>query len=346
MKINKPSFKRIKNPGISLLISLGTSTLVLIGAMYTIISVKKSLENSENIERSTQLFFATESGIEAAFFHHNARGAGTTLTDPSQTIEHPSISITNTWELKGRTERQDDNSNYSLMSLLKEGQSIQIPLHWDASTKPTDIVTTGKLNSGDEIAFVFHEESSDLTTGESKDLFEIKYGAIPLINIDFNHVDTEVLVDWSFARTHSTEGIQTFSPTKNNDCQNIDLGFICEDQLNTDPEISSNISIDGRILPGNINTTLDNFFDCTDAGGGTCSDYMLTFRSLLQYKQSDSDEKITGIPFEIYTTNDKAFPKETYTVSSNVTLNNFSQTTELTVPERTAIGAFNYVIFD
>lgn len=347
MKINKKFLKRVKNPGISLLISLGTSTLVLMGAMYTILSVKKSLENSENIERSTQLFFATESGLEAAFFHHNARGAGTTLVDGSQTINHSSTAITNNWKLQGRTELKDNSPRYSLMGLLKEGQSVQIPLSWDASTTPTtDPNSTVGTLSGNNISFVLHNKSSDLTDGDSKDAFIIKYGTIPAIAIDFGNSDTEVLIDWSFSRTHSTNGIQTFSPTENSDCSGA-LGFLCEDQLDSNEIISSgNSALVGRILPGNISTNLDDFFSCADAGGGICSDYVLTFRSLLQYKQSDDDNKIIGIPFEIYTNNTQNFPKETYTISSDVEIDNFSQNLSITVPEKTAIGAFNYVIFD
>lgn len=344
MKINKNLLKRVKNPGVSLLISLVTSTLVLMGAMYTILSVKESLENSENIERSTQLFFAAESGIEAAFFHHNARGAGTTLTDSSQTIEHPDTSVRNTWELHGRTQLKNDNSDYSLMGLLKEGQSIQIPLYWDASTNPTADPSTDDLGTED-ITFVFHDESADLTDGDSKDEFLVKNGTVPSILIDFGSAATEVLIDWSFARTHSVDGIQTFSPTENSDCSNTDIGFICEDQLISDPEIASDDNtIAGRILPGDTDTNLDDFFHTCP--GGTCSDFVLNFRSLLRYEQSDSEQKIAGIPFEVYTTGNSEFPESTYTVSSNVEQNEFSQSIEIEVPERTSIGAFNYVIFD
>ncbi|MCK5460594.1 hypothetical protein KAI58_01270 [Candidatus Gracilibacteria bacterium] len=355
--------KSPKNPGISLLIVLGTSLFVLSGAMLTINSVSQSLEQASNIERSTQFFFAAESGIESAFFHHNARGPGTQFeneTESSQKINHPETSAQTTWTIKSRTN--------PVIGLLHEGTSVQIPLFGDSSTNPTNTNTpTAVLNFLTEtLSFSFYPSSATLpenpsVAGDIEDTFINNFGEIANISIDFGNINNEVLIDWSFSRENSNKGIQTFSPTENNDCSNsspdnID-GFICEDQLTTAtetsfPKIISSDPIDGRVLPGGIggDDDLKEFLDCTDSMvsiGDTCKNYTLTFRPLLLFKDSPTDDKIKGIPFVISSSNLAIdLPKDKYTVKSTVSMGNFEQSISLDVPEKTSLGAFDYVIFD
>ena len=74
------------------------------------------------------------------------------------------------------------------------------------------------------------------------------------------------------------------------------------------------------------------------------SERQLIFRPLLSFTNDDG-EKIPGIPYEVTSGND-SIPKSSYDVVANVRLGNFHQERLLTVPERTSVGAFNYVIFD
>ena len=137
-----------KNEGISILIAMGTSLLVLALAFATLNSIARSLEQASNIQRTTQLFFASESGVESTFFNHNARETGLLFsgTDDSQTITHSRINATTTWTLIGRsTKLTDDSSNYPIYGgIMKENETIQIPLHWDTSLTPDNPVN----NSG------------------------------------------------------------------------------------------------------------------------------------------------------------------------------------------------------
>ena len=340
-----------KHDGVSLLVALGGSLLVLAIAMATLISISKSLEQSSSIERSTKIFFAAESGIEAAFFHHNARGAGTHFPNGDiqnagnypQQISHLSDSVTNKWEIEGRFD--------PIIGLLSENQTVQIPLHWDSSVDPwgDPALNEDSLANPDTLTLTFYDESSDM--GSFQTVFEEAYDAITINTgtFDFNDVDNEILIDWSLARTHSTGGIQTFSPTFSggDDCEAGDAdGFVCENELGINSTITLDDSTSGRILPGNTSTTLEDFFDC--AGGGSCSNYVLTFRPLLKFESTGGD-KVLGIPFSVEASSGGSsaeVPSNLYTVTSEVSIDDFSQAISIEVPERTAIGAFDYVIFD
>ncbi len=370
---------KTKNEGISLLIAMGGSFLVLIMAFATLLSIQKTLAQVESLERSTRLFFATESGIEAAFYHHNSRGAGVEFTDissasNSQKIEHLNGSIISSWTIKGRSK--------PVVGLLREDETVQIPLHWDNSVDPTQNPNTHKDKIGgtpnEEFYLTFYNDSADMSAADKAVLEAMTNGSVTIPN-NFNFGDdgdnddtdgdrgadgNEILIDWSVSRTVSGVGIQTFNP-KGNKCKIGDPAsdFICEQTLLVGKQtISPNPSNDtkatgtreGRVLPGYADQTvsLHDFMECSDsAAAGNCSDYTLTFRALLNFKDTNSNKKIPGIPYTVSgSTNSgstkKSIPKQNYTVTSVVEENNFSQTITLEVPEKTSIGAFDYVIFD
>ncbi len=343
-----------KEKGISILVSMGTSLLVLALAFATLDSIARSLDQASNIQRTTQLFFASESGIEASFFHHNSRGAGLDFSsgDASQTIVHPVVDATTSWSLQGRTTTSNGN-NAALAEMLKENQTIQIQLQWDSSGNPT----IAPNNSGgpnfisDDLIVNFYNDTDQIPNSTAKNALLAEYGASEITSgFDFGSANTEVLIDWSLSRKSTTRGVETFVPTDNSDCSGA-TGFICEDQLMAGTQtISTNNTTPGKILPGTNVTDLNAFWSCTDSGGGTCSDFRLTFRSLLKFEDTGTATKIPGIPFMVEYSGSgtvKPFPKSYYTVNSDVSLaEQFSQQISIDIPEKTSIGAFDYVVFD
>jgi len=349
--------------------------IVLGVAVSTMESVTKSLEQSADTERSTQLFFASEAGIEAAFFHHDARGQGVQMTGDQAGLKLslPGTSAKTLWSIVGRSQlKKDDNTTPVFAGILKEFQTISIPLSWDVSTTSTAIKdkqkgVDGTTAGNDDLLISFFNEPSDAGDNNIENYLKTLLGenARKSSEIDFGKDSTdgdEILIDWAFSRKHSVKGIQTFSPIERNDCTGTEMGFICEgdvsNSLTTFTNINTKNSVHGRILPGNIsyeddNTiTLDNFFECDDStvgAGESCSDYKIMIRSLLKYEDSgDSTKRIAGIPFfiEEISNGGTDLPKDSYLISSSVTMGDFVQDIELKIPERTAIGAFDYVIFD
>lgn len=375
---------KIKAEGISILVAMGTSLLVLSLAFATLASISRSLDQASNLQRSTQLFFASESGAEAAFFHHNARGAGLNFLDSthaSQTLSHPSVQAETNWTIQGRTNTSDSASrtvgNAAFVDILKEGQTLKIPLQWDASDNPTATPPTSSIgtpdygetdNNNDNLSFTFYRDPANISNSTAKDAFNDRYnfdsGVYPIDNnFDFGeNGNNAVLIDWSITRKNSNQGIQTFIPTDNQDCVGFPAnpGYICENDFNamttSGLQIDTNDTITGKVLPGSIDVDLDEFWDCLGGSGGVnigdnCSDYQLTIRPLLKYQDTLSGDKIPGLPYELKLTTaggtvPKTFPQSTYKVVSDVALEDFSQRIEIEVPEKTSIGAFDYVIFD
>ena len=360
---------KTKNAGITLIVALGTSLLVLALAFATLNSIVQSLEQANSIQRSTQLFFAAESGLEAAFFHHNARGAGSSLetVGATQTINHPEINVDTEWSLVGRSTGITGGDAFHT-DILRENQTVQIPLSWDSSTDPTDIPDeVGGLGNTEDMVISFYRRL--LTTGAPATLtpsntdirntlsaefqdFTIENASAGLF--DFDNPEDEVLIDWSISRRNSARGVETFIPTANEDCINTSAtvdGFICESQLqnlgSTSLDINTaDLTLTGLILPGLALTNLSDFWSCNDAGGGNCEDYRVTFRPLLGFTDSIDGSKIIGIPYSVTASEGTSFPLPAYTVNADVTQEKFSQAVSLEIPERTSIGAFDYVIFD
>ena len=375
---------KTKVEGISILVAMGTSLLVLSLAFATLNSISRSLDQASNIQRSTQLFFASESGAESAFFHHNSRGAGLNFLDgthASQTLSHPSVNAETNWTIQGRANTSDSASatvgNAAFVDILKEGQTLKIPLQWDAAANPSVNPPTVPLappaygktdNNNDNISFTFYRDPANISNSTAKDAFDAKYsfdsGVYPIANnFDFGeNANNAVLIDWSITRKNDNRGVQTFIPTANQDCVGFPAnpGYICENDFNamttSGLQIDTNDTIVGKVLPGSIDIALDEFWDClvdnsTAFLGDTCSDYQVTIRPLLKYTDTISGDKIPGLPYELKLTTaggtvPKTFPQSTYNVVSDVVLENFSQRIEIEVPEKTSIGAFDYVIFD
>ena len=374
---------KTKVEGISILVAMGTSLVVLSLAFATLTSIGQSVDQASNIQRSTQLFFASESGVEAAFFHKNARGAGINFPDPTnQEIQHQSINATTQWTIEGRTPHEDGpiNQNAIIVDILKEGQTFKIPFTWDPSSDPTQVSADATPNNTglggtDILRFTFYQTPDDIPNSTAKTEFEERYGFDsdafdPLQNqFDFGDPgDEEILIDWSITRKNSGQGVQTFIPRNNEDCAGfgtgLNAGYVCEDDIHQLPsgsiEVSTGAGVEGMVLPGSLSSRLDLFWNCPQGdfgfedivqGGETCSDYQLTIRPLLKFNNTVDGAKVPGIPFQITLDSGignpaRFFPRNYYTVVSDVTLEDFSQRIEIEIPERTSIGAFDYVIFD
>jgi hypothetical protein len=352
--------KNHKKKGISLLVAMGGSLLVLGIALLTLISIRKSLDQSLGIERSTKFFFAAESAIESGFYHHNARGVGLNFegeNELSQEIKLLEDSVSARWTLDGRKP--------ILFGLLREDQTVQIPLYWDNSGNPTENKNTdGKIdNFNFELTFLLESgdlDAYDLNADGFEDdadiaYFESIYGTVEIgDDFDFGSAEKQILIDWSMARRNNNGTIQTFSPTFDNTTQNCGTptnagGLICENELQSGGNsITFNSpTIGGRTLPigsegSEEGDMLDNFVGCV--GSDNCDRYSLTFRPLLKFESEDKTEKIPGIPYVLETTD--TIPQSSYTLRAEVSEGEYAQTIELSVPEKTTIGAFNYVIFD
>lgn len=155
-----------KVPGISLMIAFLTSMLVLALALVTLASIVRSFERTVGIERGNKVFFAAESGIEAAFFHKNSRqssvhfdweswsdGASGTCGEDEESgtcpTELKTVEIQQTgtgaktrWKLlsrfvppKGATVSAADRT---FSGMIGEFQNIEIPMYYQNANKPTD----------------------------------------------------------------------------------------------------------------------------------------------------------------------------------------------------------------
>lgn len=348
-------------------------------AFATLNSITRSLDQASNIQRSTQLFFASESGAEAAFFHHNARTPGVNFTGAhaSQSINHSSIDADTTWTIQGRTSTIDGTSNNdaTIVDILQEGQTLKIPLRWDSSANPTadpPQVDPGQYaapnNTTDNLDLTFYIDPDDISASSALDAFNAKYNfesdAFDTLADGFNFgnpTGNNILIDWSLSRKNNNKGIQTFIPTDNKDCTGFGAtpGYICENDFVTMTsgglQLDTNDTISGKVLPGSYDLDVDDFWNCTADSvtadiGDVCTDFQITFRPLLQFYDTIGLDKIPGLPYELKLTtgssSTKPFPQSTYTVISDVALEDFSQKITIEVPEKTSIGAFDYVIFD
>jgi len=146
---------KTKNPGISLLIAFGISLLILGIALAVLLSVGKTVGQVANIERSNQIFFAAESGVEAALLHRSIRGDGVEFADEeqeSQQLGHGSVFATTKWNLEGRSK--------PVMGVLAEYGRIEVPLYWDNAEEPTEDVEIHNMEGKDieDIEIVFDTE--------------------------------------------------------------------------------------------------------------------------------------------------------------------------------------------
>lgn len=325
-------------------------------SLATLSSITKSIQRSSILERSNQLFYGAEAGTEAAFFHHNARGQGVDfdmlsggdLTTPSepQVLNLPNTSIYVAWELEGR----DDTSREAL---LHEHETVQIPFYWDVSDINDDIGTDTAEFTNFSLQFCSYGTNCCTDPDEPCNSVTIPNG------FDFgkdNSEGVEVLIDWTIS-CQTDKGVKTFSPrvdnTETNPCDPISKdSFICEEIISSGGNYSieyDSTVIQGRYMPCRGDATacqlnLSEFINNTsDLNPSDCK---ITFRPLLKFEDTNSGAKIPGIPYEFENTTPGEIPKSTYTVTSRVTMGDFSQEIETSVREPVSIGAFDYVIFD
>ena len=290
------SRQKTKNSGISLLISLGVSLMVLGVSVSILESVARTTEQSAGIERSNQLFFAAESGIEAALFHKNARDSAVNF-ETNNEISHDHTRASVEWKVFSRAN--------PVVGILKEGQSVQIPLFWDSaaapSTSPTDV-------SASSFSINFFNEITNLETDDSAEEKIFKnFGVFDLTTFDFGTNEDKILIDWSVSRTNETTGVrEVWRPHSPNDnlCTT-GSSFICKNEFKSaDISIDSNDStLDGKIYPcvgTGCETNLANFISPPATENLEISNFQINFRSLLSYTSSlDESDKIRGIPFSI-----------------------------------------------
>ncbi len=356
----------MKNSGVSLLISMGTSFLILALSVLMLASVSRSLERSSNLERSNQFFFAAESGIEEAFFHKNSRGVGVALGSKKD-IFHEGNSASTTWNIESRDE--------AFFGLIRENETIQIPLFWDEQSDPAGSETEKRVDNINDLVINFYKDSAQMTdlfkdTEQSfKDLFEKKYGKVDINNFNFGSDSAEdmVLIDWSLNRQFKNSEPEKFSPLVDSDdpCSSAINYLICKDSfMNVTPldlkgstgKISPCYSLDPTAkynasdpINSGCMITFDEFME--DTTGRRSPKVQITFRPILSFTDDketpdlNDDEKIPGIPFTV-TNSGNEIPKQKYTVTANVNIGNFRQQISIDVKEKTSIGAFDYVIFD
>ena len=339
------SRQKTKNSGISLLISLGVSLMVLGVSVSILESVARTTEQSAGIERSNQLFFAAESGIEAALFHKNARDSAVDFDVSADTeISHSHTSAKVDWSVSSR-----DNP---VVGILKEGQSVQIPLFWDSAAAPSTSPTDASASS---FSINFFNEITNSETDDTKEKIFKNFGVFDLTTFDFGTSDDNVLIDWSVSRTNITNnGIrEVWKPYSDSDdlCIN-DLSFICKNEFKSaDISIDSDENLEGKIYPcvQNCEMTLANFVSPPVDENVEVRNFQINFRSLLSYTSlNDESNKIRGIPFSISdgSTTSVAIPKSEFEVAAEVEIGDVVHKMSKTFLKKITIGAFDYVIFD
>lgn len=313
----------------SLLFAMIGSTIAMSIVISILTIVTRSVEQSQDLERSTQSFFAIESGLEAGFFHHNARGQGTKflpIDDESfsdkQIISHEKTNIKTYWTIDGRA----DSS--TLTGLIYENTPFQLQWYWDnASTADT--------------LPELQEYTPNFTLNFNQD------GSIPG-SFDFMHPFSEptdaVLISWMLTRRGGATGLGSLVPTSDDaefPCQP-STSFICRNQLSS-IALSSADTRTGSLLPRTQSQT-------TDTIAGFLSDgdkFQLVLTPAREFRDSASGAKISGIPFELIENSGRVLPRPDYSVYTSLETGNIlKEINILNIPEQTSVQAFSYVIFD
>lgn len=241
---------KYKNPGMSLAIAFVSSMLVLFLALYTFSSITRSFERTIGIERGNKVFFAAESGIEAAFFHKNSRERSshfdwTTWEDASSnscdtdtpsaecqgylktiTINLDDTATETKWRLISRfiPEDSDGSGTFSTEEKtyngsIKQFQTVEIPLYYDSSMLPTDdpSISTNQGEIDPTIIVQFPAEvprpgGSNFNFGNTLPIDDVSDDASFDASVNKRQ---RILVDWSISRLHSSNGIQNFVPRTN-----------------------------------------------------------------------------------------------------------------------------------
>lgn len=356
----------LKKKGVSLVVSVVVSFFVLAMTMAILISVNKSLQNAVGLERFNQATFAAEAGMEASFFHHNARGQGVHFGDIStvgsdQTISFPDGDIT--WSVLGRTDDQGTNNDI-LTGVLLEDQTVTIPLHFDNAAS----VSNDPTNNYADIENDFSLKFSRRTFGANGDISQQAADTYVTWDFDFGLDENNPVINWSISRFNNDGVLQTFIPTSILDqgklaCASAsyfpeDTGYICRDhlkQLATTASISleSDGFVMGKILPGDYQVNLNQFMNVSDSHSGSGSNrvrkFTLSFRSLVKFENS-SGNKIKGIPWAIFMDNltgVAGIPKPYYEAEVlAVDQNNYQRYVRTKIMEETAVGVLDVLTLE
>ncbi|MCF7812160.1 pilus assembly PilX N-terminal domain-containing protein [Candidatus Gracilibacteria bacterium] len=338
-----------KNQGASLFITLGISFTILTIALSIMVSISRSLRESVSIERYNQVFFAAESGLEAAFYHHNARGQGVHfMADPvpeSQKIPHDAANANVSWFIDGRTEGAADNP---LVGLLQENQRAQFRFFADNSANPSEVPNTASFFPLDFNLTFYNRIADDEPPGSTEEKIYQRYGEFDFFAFDFGaESDEEVLIDWNFSgkRTVAGDDYQPVGKRESlvaSDLDNEDRcdgSFLCIENTFTFGDFTT--TTEGKLLPyggdSESRQTVQEFVDEHEQ-------VSFSFRPLQSFEASGG-EKIRGIPFSLET-GAQSIPKDTYTAIAEVSLGDFYKTISVNIAEKGSLGAFDYVIFD
>lgn len=313
-----------KKAGLSLLLAMVGSTIAVSIAIGILAIVTRSVEKSQGLERSTQTFFAIESGLEAGFFHHNARGQGvqfTALNGPSfpkeQSINHEAVNITTNWSIDGRSD------SATLNGLIHENKPLQLRWYWDNAETVAD--------EQDE-----QEHIPNFTLQFDPD------DKIPA-NFDFGAVENNVLISWMFTRRSGSMGLGSLVPKADDPefpCVP-NTSFICRDQLYS-ATLSSGDTRTGSLLPRTATATTDTINNFLTDG----TKFQLVLTPAREFRDSAKGE-IPGIPFKLTENSGISLPRPDYSVYTTATTGSFSKEVDvLNIPEQTSVQAFSYVIFD
>ena len=309
----------------SLLLSMVGSMIAVSIVIGILTVVTRSVEKSQGLERSTQTFFAIESGLEAGFFHHNARGQGvqfTALNNPlfpeEQSIRHEAVNITTDWSIDGRS----DSS--ILNGLIYENTPLQLRWYWDNAATVADVQDEQTYVPNFSLQFDPDDE-------------------IPT-NFDFGVVENNVLISWMLTRRGGSVGMGSLVPKSDDPefpCQT-NTSFICRDQLYS-ATLSSGDLAEGSLLPRTATNTTDTINNFLLDG----TKFQLVLTPALEFRDSATDDKIPGIPFKLTENGGIALPRPDYSVYTSATTGRFSKEVDiLNIPEQTSVQAFSYVIFD
>jgi len=296
-----------------------TLALGIVVSMVTIII--RSVEQSQDLERSTQVFFAIESGLEAGFFHHNARGQGVRFAaidnvPNSQIITHSVTTLDSRWTINGRA----DGVTYA--GMIYENTPLQLRWFWDNSDEVTDNPSAHQTN----LAPGFHIEFTGTSSAST-----------------FGTTDPEVLLSWLLTKRTTTSGVQSLTPHADNPedlCTTSSSSFFCDNGLIRSFDYNSGFL--GKLVPRTASATTETVDDFINLE--TAENFQLIITPALKFEDV-AGNKVEGIPFQI--TEDEALPLPHYSVSTSVTAGDFTKNLSVSnIPEQTILQAFNYVIFD
>ncbi|NJP03731.1 hypothetical protein HC823_00380 [Candidatus Gracilibacteria bacterium] len=298
-------------------------------------SVSKSLEQSQNLERSNQVFLAAESGLEAAFFHHNARGQGVDLETGLWPTIHKKIFQS---EIGAEVSWTIQNRRHPIVGVIHESEKISIPFFWDNAAHAGEDPDETESTQGFTLTFARNRyDNAGNNTGE----------VLVPAGFDFGNSDVgenEPLFAWSLSRVNSAEGIQSLIASPDPlypqvPCEG-DTSFLCKDSF---PGAISTSGVDlyGNVVPGDTQDNLNNFL--TDGSSGN---YRFSFQPLLSFTNEAGDTTIEGIPYKIEFVGGTSVPAQNYTATAKVDVADFSKTISVTIPEKQSIGAFDYLVFD